>query len=253
MALIHERSCPCSKSELDLFTAPYTQIAVESGSWIVYHPISSLTDQSPIEFFISGSGEDYLDLANTLLYRKVRVLKGNGDNTDAAEDIVAPVNLFGQALISQMDVFLNEVLISSANNTYPYRAYLETLLTPSQEKIASQYGAAIWKKDTAGEFDNMSAEGRDGRRNTGFSMRYRRIQRSRPVELTCRLHSDIFSQHRYMLNNVDVRLKLSRTKDTFSLMADAADGTYKVNIMPASLWVRKVKLAPSILMAHEKR
>ena len=35
-------------------------------------------------------------------------------------------------------------------------------------------------------------------------------------------------------------------------MANADDGAYKVNIMVASLWVRKVKLAPSILMAHEK-
>jgi hypothetical protein len=78
MAFIHEGSCECIKSELDLFAVPATQTSMESSTYVEYHPISSLTDGAPIEFDVSSSGEDYVDLNNTLLYVKLKVVKGNG-------------------------------------------------------------------------------------------------------------------------------------------------------------------------------
>lgn len=44
MALVHEQSCPCLKTELDLFALPPTQTAVEKGMWIGHQPLSSLSD-----------------------------------------------------------------------------------------------------------------------------------------------------------------------------------------------------------------
>jgi len=43
---------------------------MESGkrNWIEYHPLTSVADGSPIEFEISGSGEDYIDFGNSMLY-----------------------------------------------------------------------------------------------------------------------------------------------------------------------------------------
>ena len=38
MAFVHEQSCECTKSELDLFSVPPTQTSMEQGSWIEYHP-----------------------------------------------------------------------------------------------------------------------------------------------------------------------------------------------------------------------
>jgi len=68
MAFVHEDSCECLKSELELFSVPSTQTSVETGNWIEYHPQTTVDDGSPIEFDISGNGEDYIDLANTMLY-----------------------------------------------------------------------------------------------------------------------------------------------------------------------------------------
>lgn len=42
MALIHPQSCPCVKSELDLFSVPPTQQSVEHGHWVEYHPVAPL-------------------------------------------------------------------------------------------------------------------------------------------------------------------------------------------------------------------
>jgi len=65
MAFVHKQSCECIKSEIDLFSAPPTQTSVENGNWIECHPLTTVGDDSPIEFEINGNGEDYSDLANT--------------------------------------------------------------------------------------------------------------------------------------------------------------------------------------------
>ena len=76
MAFVHEQSCKCTKSELDLFSVPPTHTSMEQGSWVEYHPMTIVTDGSPIEFDISGMGEDYIDNANTM-YVKSKVTLNN--------------------------------------------------------------------------------------------------------------------------------------------------------------------------------
>ena len=125
MAFVHHESQECTRSELHLFTIPGTQTSITKGQWIEYHPLSNTTDSGPIEFDVSG--EEYLDLARTLLFLKAKITKANGTALDLNEQ-VGPVNLFLHALFSQVDVSLNERLISPSTNTYPYRAMIETLL-----------------------------------------------------------------------------------------------------------------------------
>ena len=89
-----------------------TQTSAESGTWVEYNPISSLSDGVPIEFNISGSGQDYMDLANSYIAAKVWVVRADNapiDNTDH----VAPVNLFLHSLFSEVDIKLNDTLVSS--------------------------------------------------------------------------------------------------------------------------------------------
>ena len=43
MAFAHDLSCECTKSELDLFSVPPTQTNMEHGSWVEYHPLSTVT------------------------------------------------------------------------------------------------------------------------------------------------------------------------------------------------------------------
>ena len=75
MAFVHHESQECTKSELDLFTISATQTSITKGQWIEYHPLSNITDSGPIEFNVFGSGEEYLDLAKTLLFLKAKITK----------------------------------------------------------------------------------------------------------------------------------------------------------------------------------
>ena len=87
MAFVHQQSCECLKSELDLFTVPPTQTSIESGTYVEYNPISTINDDTPIEFVVSGGGQDYIDLANTQLYVKAKIVKRDGTDIVAADRV----------------------------------------------------------------------------------------------------------------------------------------------------------------------
>jgi len=56
-----------------------------------------VADGSPIEFEISGSGKDYIDFGNSMLYVQAKIVQPNGANLGAAVN-TAPVNLFLHSL-----------------------------------------------------------------------------------------------------------------------------------------------------------
>jgi hypothetical protein len=91
----------------------------------------------------------------------------------------------------------------------------------------------------------------DNQKNVGLAVRSGFTAKSKEVDLVGRIHSDIFFQQRYMLNEVNTKIKLSRSKDSFCLMADGAEA-YKVKITGAEMRIRKVKISPSVYLAHAK-
>ncbi|CAH3025314.1 unnamed protein product, partial [Porites evermanni] len=94
------------------FTIPATQTSISKGQWIEYHPISNITDSGPIEFFVSGTGDEYLDLARTQLFVKAKITKANGTAIDA-DTQVGPVNLFLHSLFSQVDITLGKMDVAN--------------------------------------------------------------------------------------------------------------------------------------------
>ena len=246
MALLDEKSCICVKSELDLFTVPPTQTSIDHGCMVDYHPIAATLDAGPIEFNIPGTGDDYLDLANTYLHLIVKVKKGDGtDLVDANK--VGPSNLLLHTLFSQVDVTLNDKLISSSSNTYPYRAYLETLLNYGKAAKESQLTAALWYKDTAGKMDDT-----DMTANVGLAKRGSICAKSKSIDLLGRLHCDVFFQEKLLLNGVGVRIKLLRNKDSMILLSGELNPAYKIVITKAVLRARKVSVSPAVTLSHAK-
>ena len=193
MAFVHHESQECTKSELDLFTIPATQTSITKGQWIEYctPSLSNITDSGLIEFNVSGSGEEYLDLARTLLFLKAKITSANGTALELNEQ-VGPVNVFLHALFSQVDVSLNERLISPSTNTYPYRAMIETLLNFGEDAKSSQLTMAMFYKDTPGKMDAVNPVADDDDTNLGLKARYAFTKQSQTVDMIGPIHSDIF-------------------------------------------------------------
>ena len=246
MALLHPNSCECLHSGLELFSVPPTQTAVEEGHFVEVHPLASLAPGAPIEFSVSGSSEDYLDLCNTFIHVRCRVALANGANIPPDVD-VAPVNYYLHSLFSQIDVTLNESLISPSENTYPYRATIEALLNYGKEAKKGHLTAALYFSDTPKFFDDTKGDS-----NIGLKTRRQLASSGKEIDVMGKIHSYFFNQDRFLLNGVDVKIKLTPSKDTFNLIADDATVGYKSVITYAALVVRKAKLNPAVSLAHEK-
>ena len=65
-----------------------------------------------------------------------------------------------------------------------------------------------------------------------------------------KLHLALFGQEKYLLNQVEMKIKLRRSRDVFALTG--VTGTFKNKIKDISLFVRKVQLSPNIRMGHIK-
>nr|XP_033788773.1 uncharacterized protein F54H12.2-like [Geotrypetes seraphini] len=242
-AFVHNGSEECVKSELDLFELSPTQTSIEKSIYVEI-PLSALSETAPLDFYIAGHGEDYIDLNNTLLHLTCKIVKEDGSDIDAAAK-VALVNYLIASIFSQLDVTLGDQLISQSNNCYPYRALIELILNYGEGALKSQFTSGPFYKDTA-EHHNI----RDiGARNVGFTERAHFTTSSHKVELLGHLHSNLFFQEK-LLNSIDLKIKLSRNKNSFCLMSGDADQNYKLLILNAALFVKRVKVAPGVRLGH---
>lgn len=241
MAFLHAHSCECLKSELELFSLPPTQTTIEGTQWVHYKPISSLTDESPIEFVVPGQGDEYIDLAHTMLSMRVQIRSAKDSDKTVA---VGPVNNLLHSMFNQVDVFLNQKLVSPPNNAYAYRAYIETLLNYGRGAKESHLTSVLWYTDTAGKMDDVDDA------NSGLNNRRLYLTEGKTVDLLGHLHCDIFNQERFLINGIEMRLRLVRTSDAFCLMSASKD--YSIRIVDASLLVRRAKIAPGVLLAHAR-
>ncbi len=281
MSYVHERSKRCDKTETNLFSIPPTQASLEKGRWIDYHPLSSVgNDDGPITFLAAGT-EDYVDLSKTILFVEGKVVKADGTNLSGDEQAnIAPVNNFLHSLFKQVDVYLNGKQVTPAMETYAYRAYLETLLNYDVSAKESQLTSALYYKDTAGEMDSngslpsektityaiaQNTKAKDqplttstfklqvpGSGNQGFAKRHQFIHDGKKFTLSGPVFVDAFMSSRLLLNMVDLKLILNRSSDQFCLMDKNGDSlNAKVKLTDVILKVRKVKVSPTISMAHE--
>jgi hypothetical protein len=237
--------CYCSKSELEIFDTLPMNVSMERGDYVAFRPLATISASSPLEFTVPASHSDYVDLGRTKLLVRLKVTKPDG--SALADDAkVSTTNLLLHSLFSQVDCKLNNKLITPSVLSYPYKAYLETLLAHSRESKQSWLASEMYYDD------NQPIEGGDPTNgNRGLKARNKRIKQSRIVELVGRPHVDIFQQEKFLLNGVDMTLKFTRSSVGFHLMAD--DGVEAIStILDAVLYVRRVQINPTIVLQHEQ-
>lgn len=231
-------------SELELFDLPSTQTSVNEIYNEEIRPLSAISGDGPYEFRINAQhSTDYLDLKNCQLYVRLKVQKADG--SDLTTEHVGPANLFLQSLFSATEVTLqNKASIS--NNYNPYRAYIHTLLRYGQDALSSQVQTQGWFMDDA---DSPGVTDPAGL-NNGLFERSKIIITSKTLDLQGPIFHDLFSMDRYLLNQVDVKLKIYRSPVSFALLAKDASTNFKINIEDIYVLARKVRVNPAVLYGH---
>jgi hypothetical protein len=65
-----------------------------------------------------------------------------------------------------------------------------------------------------------------------------------------KLHCDIFNINRYMLNNMDIRVVLTRNNPEFYLKGPDVTNNTRIQVTETFLKVRRASISPSIMLAH---
>ena len=244
---MHNGSKACGSVYTDLTRMPDTCTDIEDVIYIEVPPVNSVSDSSnlPLEFYVKGTPDYYPDLSSTEILGLVKVTHADGTALDDKEH-VGPVNNFAHAMFSQIDLWLNDQLVTNNNGLYPNRAYFETLL--SHGITATWLEGSMFHVDTHDGFDQTNPSGSPI--NIGYIVRSKYIAKSKVADFIFRPHLDMFMQERPVLNNVDIRLKLTRSSPEFCLMA-VGGVSYKISITHAALFVRCVKLNSPVMLQHK--
>ena len=168
-----------------------------------------------------------------------------------ADSTSAPINLLLYGMYSQVDVTLN-----GTNANFVFDQYVSAQIDVGNaaqlrrrcKEIAADVGTIL--QGRGGKMDETVIVAGDGhQRNSGLQKRRAFVAESREFDMIGRIHGDVFFQERYLLNEVGMKIKLVRSTDAFCLMGVAAT---KLAVTHASLFVRKVKLSPSVFLGHAK-
>ena len=247
---------PCTKSELDLASIPPTQTAIVDSYTLTVGSKNAVSDDlSPLEFEITGSSDDYLDLSETYLCLQLRLVNQDGSDlqsyttpasglTFGAQKTVVPANLILHSLFQNVDLSFNDTLVSSSSGMYGYRAQLTTLLSYGYQ------AKKTWLEELEGWYDDEKPDdaSSDVIENTLIQV----SGNSRSFKLRGRLHVDMCLQERLLPTNVNVRFVLTRAKPEFCINSQESGKEYKVVIQSATMEARRVKVAPEESIRLEK-
>lgn len=246
MAYKFENALEGYQSNLALFHPAPVDVGVEQIQWIEYRPVSQLSSGSFIEFNVSPTSLEYIDLKNTRLHIKARILRNDGSMV-TPEDKVAFVNQPLSSLFKQCDVSLQNINISPTISTfYAQKAYLDTLLIQSDNSKESQLQSIGYYKDTAGYMDATDPI-LGG--NLGLTNRYLWTKNGFSFDMEGEIFVDCMQQNRLILNGIPLNIKLYPASNEFVLMSATND--YKVEITDAVLKVCHVRPNSAIVVGHD--
>ncbi|XP_062596769.1 uncharacterized protein F54H12.2-like [Saccostrea cucullata] len=187
--------------------------------------------------------------------------KDDGSNLTGANSTSSPVNNILHSMFTEIDISLNEKLLSYQPRT------LKTQMR----------ACSLWEKDTTEHMDEVGLDDLGvaqnktfnvtkgssadtvtinepiltelpaNSKNEGFRKRHQAIDDSKKIILLDGLHLDLFQQDRFLPSGVDVCLRFNRARPAFYMMIKGGS-TGKVKILSMVLWVRKVK--PTAVMMN---
>lgn len=232
----------CLVTNFDLFSKLPKDISIERSTAVEVLATSGQFNDNAISFNLPAESGDYLDLARLRMYVKVKV--NRADKSAMAADEVKLIPCWPSALWSQVDVWLGETLVSTSSNMYPYRSYLESLLSYPEDVKASTLA---------------SLEHYNGYSNAAGT--------ECETEAFFPLHLELCQQSRHLINGVRVQFRFIRNRNDFIIYqptavtktrkVDNVDQTvavlHEVSIEKVSLFVHKVTPTPSVILKHAQQ
>lgn len=226
-----------SKIVYDAATATDVETDV---SYTVKQTISQgINDGGVLAFRLPPDHDRFTDLNTILLRLEVNVVDGDGEAVEDAKIVCLDTGGM-HSIFSSCDVRFNEEVVSTMT-AYPFTAALSRYLGCSSD---IRDGVMDTLDGTHNPNQNFSNVGTSDALKANYMSLKARIATS---VLFGRIYSDVLTSSRqYLPPGVSLGIDLRRAPDHFSLISPEA-GVYKLVIKTASLFVRRLKLRPSLI------
>ena len=236
------------RSNLDLFSFPKTDVSCTySTERMPVYPTASTDGDSPLEFTIKTEAS-YLDLTETYLKIGFRIKKVDGSKCTTSEK-ACPANLMFGLMFRNMEVYLNNKLISDTNNNYPYVHYIQKMLTLPQAYKNTKLKEEFYYPNA--EQDSYADA------SVGYATRYAAAKVDKQVFLMGQLVCGFFQQERWLPPGNELRIVLRRSHPDFCLDSREEEVTnkksYRIVIDKAVLYVQRQPVTPSVLKWHRSQ
>lgn len=242
-----ERSSDSFVDELNIFSLPKTETSIVRSEYIEYRPCSQISQTGPIDFCLTTQENQYIDLKRSLL--KVNFVVTDDVSAKPALDVdILAVNNLLHSLWSQVDIYLNQTLVSPCNNNYPYKAYFDNVLQANFQNNNVQK-AEMWFNDDIGLFDSTDV-GSVGT-NTARRQRHYPLVASQGARIVGPLLADLNTIDRWILPGVDINIRLWQTSNEFRLMKDVGvTANFVLKFTDVVFMPNIITVKPSITDAH---
>jgi len=193
----------CLKYGLYFFLQRRIQTSVVNSHTVTHKPIAPAGNPAQLKFNCSGSSDYYIDLNFVRLLLRMKLVKTDVSYIESAEPNRVVNNLY--SMFSSLGVSLNGKPVTLHEINYHYKAYLERLLNYGSDSSGTHLVSSFLYLDSPGELKDDS----------GYARRLNYLCNSKIPEIYGRLHADLFNSDKFLINDVDVNIKLTRAPEAF--------------------------------------
>ena len=250
MAKMFKYSRDADIPELNIFDTPPTNTSVKCTQYI-HLPTKSRLDGVALEWKLNRGDLSYYDLRRLKLHMKCKIVDRDGSPPDP-NDTVFPVNHLLRSMWKKVDVYIGGINVTGNQENYHYKSMMKTLLYDVQDiAMKNKISTELFYEDTAGGFDYIKRVDDGGVYNEGAFYRSQIAATGEEFIMEGSLGEDTFELDNYLINGVEMKLKLTRNEGPIVLMTDNPDKKYNIKIEEAIIKLPVVDVGPAIVTGHD--
>jgi len=232
-----EGSAPIFNKQLNIFKLPPSDVSVTSSHYGTIFPQFSIKENDvPLEFTMNGDSLHWVDLSKSLVYLRLRIINKDGTSIDPGTSI-SMTNLGFHSMWESVDLYINSVLVTKSSSLYPYKAYINKLLSLGEDVKTTSLTQELFYKDAF----NLTTYDTNKK---GYKERFDQTKGSKYFELIGVPDEPLFYQERLLPPNTEVKLRFRHSRPDFCLEGRAPD--CKIELDEAVFLPFRVVLHPEI-------
>jgi len=260
MALMKESTSIVTLPEYDLFGLPPVQTTVESTVQTEHRPISVLNSGGHINFVIPTSANEFILPAETTLNVKLRIILSKSDKSQVVAsdwNHISIVNNFLSSLWQQVNVSIGDTQITTSNQTYSLKCYMETMMNYSDEAKKSYLSSSGWFTDELWDtphkpnllrskyIRHITPPGIEEDKDKDFAI-------GKIYDLYGKLNWDLSIQNRALLGGIRMTVQLDPNPIDFFLICSDEKLIPRIEFTEVTLNIVRAKISPQVVFAIEK-